>query len=154
MVWSVSILHSGATEHIAGTEAIGMANGIGSDGSDFYVSDSVAGAIWRVTIPFGGTRSRRWSRGSRDPLLAGTGAMPLPFPVGANGVALTDQVVYVGVTEQSQVVGIPISSDGSAGEPFVYLELPGVAIDGIAIRPVRQPVCGGPAWAHPLEGSA
>ena len=39
----------------------------------------------------------------------------------------------MGVTEQRHIVGIPIEADGSAGEPFVHLELPGVAIDGIGI---------------------
>jgi hypothetical protein len=37
------------------------------------------------------------------------------------------------VTEQRHIVGIPIESDGSPGEPFVHLELPGVSIDGIGI---------------------
>ena len=51
--------------------------------------------------------------------LQGTGELPFPFPVGANGIAVHDRVVYVGVTEQGHIVGIPIEADGSAGEPFV-----------------------------------
>ena len=103
----------------------------GDDGV-MYISDSVSGSIWRAEwIGFEGWQpAEAWVT---DPLLAGTGESPFPFPVGANGVAIDDGVVYVGVTEQSHIVGIPIGPEGEAGEPFVHLSPPGVAIDGIAI---------------------
>ncbi len=119
--------------HLPGSEAITMPNAIafGDDGA-MYISDSVGGSIWRAEwVGFEGWQpAEAWVT---DPLLAGTGELPFPFPVGANGVAVDDGVVYVGVTEQSHIVGIPIGPEGEAGEPFVHLSPPGVAIDGIAI---------------------
>ena len=122
--------------HIPGTETMGMANGIAFDesGDHMYVSDSAMGAIWHLPL-FGFVGYAEPEVWVAHPLLEGTGEMPLPFPVGANGVAVRDDVVYVGVTEQGIVVGIPIESGGAAGEPFVYAELPGVAVDGIAFGP-------------------
>ena len=118
--------------HIPGTNRMGMPNGIAfsDEGESMYVSDSVMGAIWRLPL-FGFIGYSEPDVWIADPLLEGTGAIGLPFPVGANGVAVRDGVVYVGVTEQGTVVGVPIEPDGAAGEPFVHAELPGVAVDGI-----------------------
>lgn len=119
--------------HIEGTERMAMANAIAFDGSadHMYVSDSAMGAIWRLPrFGFVGyAEPEVWIAHS---LLEGTGELPFPFPVGANGIAVRDDVVYAGVTEQGTVVGVPILPDGAAGEPFIYAELPGVAVDGIA----------------------
>jgi len=119
--------------HIEGTEQMAMANAIAFDESvdHMYVSDSITGAIWRLKLYgfVGYAEPEVWVA---DPLLEGTGALPFPFPIGANGVAVRDGVVYAGVTEQGTVVGVPILPGGAAGEPFVYAELPGVAVDGIA----------------------
>lgn len=122
--------------HITGTEQIAMPNAIAfDDGKDhMYVSDTVLGAIWRLPR-FGFVGYSAPEVWIADPLLEGTGALPYPFPIGANGVAVRDDTVYVGNTEQSTVVGIPVLADGAAGEPFVYQELPGVAVDGIAFDP-------------------
>ncbi|MEA2026358.1 MAG: hypothetical protein U9O18_06675 [Chloroflexota bacterium] len=123
--------------HLEGTEAMAMPNAIafGNDDIDdevMYVTDSASGAVWRTEwVGFRGwLPAELWVT---DPLLEGTGELPFPFPIGANGVAVDDRVVYVGVTERSHIVGIPVEADGTAGEPFVHLELPGIAIDGIAI---------------------
>ncbi len=119
--------------HIAGTERMGMPSGIafGGEGAHMYVSDSAMGAIWHLPL-FGFVGYDQPEVWIADSLLEGTGEMPLPFPVGANGVAVRDDVVYVGVTEQGTVVGIPIESGGAAGKPFIYAALPGVAVDGVA----------------------
>ena len=103
-----------------------------ADDGVMYISDSVSGSIWRSEwVGFEGWQTAEaWVT---DPLLAGTGALPFPFPVGANGVAVDDGVVYAGVTEQGHIVGIPIGPEGAAGDPFVHLSPTGVAIDGIAI---------------------
>jgi len=123
--------------HVEGTEAMVMPNAIafGNDDTNdhvMYITDSVGGAVWRSEwIGFRGwIPAELWLA---DPLLEGTGELPFPFPIGANGVAVDDRVVYVGVTEKGHIVGIPVEADGSAGEPFVHMELPGIAIDGIAI---------------------
>lgn len=127
----------GTWHHVPGSEAMVMPNSIafGNDDIDddiMYITDSASGEVWRSEwVGFEGwVPAQRWLA---DPLLQGTGELPFPFPVGANGIAVHDRVVYVGVTEQSHIVGIPIEADGSAGEPFVHLALPGVAIDGIGI---------------------
>ena len=128
---------AGERHHLAGTEAMAMPNAIafGNDdleGDIMYITDSAQGAVWRSEwVGFQGwLPAEPWVT---DPLLEGTGELPFPFPVGANGIAVDDRVVYVGVTEKSHILGIPIEADGSAGEPFVHLELPGVSIDGIGI---------------------
>ena len=117
---------TGEGEHIAGTEGMAMPNAIdfGEDGT-MYVSDTIMGAVWHAPA---GAPAQPWVV---DPLLLGTNETPLPFPIGANGVDVVDGTVYVGVTEQSSVVAIPINEDGSAGEPSVFLELEGVFVDGI-----------------------
>ena len=141
-VWSVSRgvdegSVAGERQRVPGTEAMAMPNAIafGNDDIDddvMYVTDSAAGQVWRSEWEgfVGWRQAEPWLT---DPLLEGTGALPFPFPVGANGIAVEDRVVYVGVTEKGHIVGIPILADGSAGEPFVHLELPGVSIDGIGI---------------------
>jgi sugar lactone lactonase YvrE len=123
---------NGEALHVEGTEVIGMPNAIVFEDDVMYVSDTITGAVWRSQwVGFQGwTPAELWVA---DPLLEGTGELPFPFPIGANGIVVDDGVVYVGVTEQSHIVGIPVGADGAAGEPFVHLDLPGVAVDGIAI---------------------
>ena len=121
--------------HIEGTEQMAMANAIAFDESadHMYVSDSATGQIWRLEL-FGWVGYAEPEVWIADPLLEGTGALPYPFPIGANGidVDLVGNTVYVANTERSTIVGIPITHEGAAGEPFVHAELPGVAADGIA----------------------
>lgn len=124
---------TGSWEHVPGTEAMAMANGIGVDfDRGLFVSDTVTGAVWRVGSSWDSVGEYEVGQWVASPLLEGTGDLPFPFPVGANGVAVRDDTVYVANTEQSIIVAIPILDDGSAGEPYVHLELPGVAADGIA----------------------
>jgi sugar lactone lactonase YvrE len=122
---------TGSWEHLDGTEAITMANGLAPGLGGLAVSDSMTGTIWEVAEDpqTGAATAEVWIT---DPLLMGTGAMPLPFPVGANGVALRDDTLYVGVTEQSAIVAVPVLDDGSAGEPYVFADLSGAVVDGIA----------------------
>jgi sugar lactone lactonase YvrE len=120
--------------HVDGTETMAMPNAIAfaDVGDVMYITDSASGQVWRSEWEgwVGWHMAELWLA---DPLLEGTGALPFPFPVGANGIAVDDGVVYVGVTEKSHVVGIPVEPDGSAGVPFVHLELSGISIDGIGI---------------------
>jgi len=118
---------TGATERIAGTEAISFPNdpSFGDDGT-MYVTDSTPGAVWRV--PEGGS-AESWIQ---DPLLEGTGEFGLGGPFGANGMDVVGDTAYVGVVETAQVVAIPINDDGTAGTPttFVQHDSP---IDGVAV---------------------
>ena len=118
---------TGAAERVAGTEVISFPNepSFGDDGT-MYVTDLVAGAVWRV--PAGGS-AESWIG---DPLLEGTGDLGYPFPLGPNGIEVAGDTVYVGVSETAQVVAISINDDGTAGTPttFVQHDSP---IDGVAV---------------------
>ena len=119
---------TGVAERVPGTEAIALPNAIAFDErGTMYITDTVLGAVWRV--PQDGALEQ-WIV---DPLLAGDGSAGFGFPIGANGIAVWDQTVYVGVSETGLLVTIPILPDGSAGPAQLYQQLSGVAIDGIAL---------------------
>lgn len=137
--------------HAHGSEAMVMPNGIAfgeDDPPTMYVSDTIMGAVWK--LPFNGftwyAEPELWLA---DPLLLGTDELPMPFPVGANGIDVVGDTVYVAVTEQSSIVAIPIEDDGSAGTPEVFLQLPGVGPDGIAFDDAGNLYVADPA-AHTL----
>jgi len=83
-----------------------------ADGN-LFVTDSMSASVFRIT-PDG--EASVWIT---DPLLAGDkticGNDEALFDIGANGIALTDGAVYVAVSDQAQIVEIPIEQDGSAG---------------------------------------
>lgn len=93
------------------------------------------GAIWR--IPKRG-KAEVWLR---DELLTGLCLPnPIPFPVGANGIAYRHGAIYVANTEKATIVRIPIEKGGSAGTPEVVATVTGFdpdfgppALDGIAL---------------------
>jgi len=127
---------SGDAERLPGTEKISFANAVIVDGETVYVTDTNGpggkGAVWRV--PEGGS-AELWAQGGD---LAGTGAFGFGFPLGANGIDVYNETVYVGVTETAKIVAIPIEDDGSAGEVTMFADLskagPGdtpAAVDGI-----------------------
>ena len=99
----------GSMERLPGSEDIVAANGLAFDRhGDLFVSDSLLGAIWHIPADGSGP-AEVWSY---DPLLLdGCG------DVGANGVALWKDNVYVANTLRGLLVSIPILEDGSAGVP-------------------------------------
>ena len=102
-------LHNdGSTERLWGSENI-VGNGIAFDNhNNLLVSDSFIGAIW--LIPANGSGPAYiWSD---DESLIGC---PFPDDVGANGVAVWKNNVYVANTGKGLLVRIPILDDGSAG---------------------------------------
>jgi sugar lactone lactonase YvrE len=100
----------GTAERLEGTQNIILANGLAFDyNDDLFVSDSLGGAIWRIPTDGSGP-AQLWSF---DASLAGCG------DVGANGVAIWEDSVYVANTLQGLLVRIPILEDGSAGQPEV-----------------------------------
>jgi sugar lactone lactonase YvrE len=135
-VWRIDV-DTGAVERVSGTEQIGLPNGLAftADGS-MYVTDSIAGAVWRV--PPVGTATQ-WVQHA---LLEGDESIGFGIPIGANGIALDEGsgTVYVAVMEQGALVAIPIEDDGSAGEPAVYTEFTNaqgpVLVDGIVLDAV------------------
>jgi sugar lactone lactonase YvrE len=118
---------TGAAERVPGTDALMFPNSIAFDKQGtMYVTDMILGAVWRV--PRGGS-AEQWIV---DPLLEGDGSAEFPFPLGANGIAVRRNTVYVGVTEGLSIVTIPILWDGSAGEAAIYAQV-GTFVDGIAL---------------------
>jgi sugar lactone lactonase YvrE len=129
---------SGDATRLKGTEKIGFANAVIVDGDNIYVTDTTGpggkGAVWRV--PKDGTAAL-WAQGG---LLAGNGSFKFGFPLGANGIDVHNDTVYVGVTETAKIAAIPIKDDGSAGDVTIFADLskaaPGAkpaAVDGIDI---------------------
>jgi len=120
---------SGEFQRIPGTEAIQLANGITfDDRGTLYVTDSIAGSVWR--IPKGGS-AELWVQ---DELLAGDNSGPLPFPIGANGIAYRHRTMYVNNSEKGSIVSIPVAADGSAGTPNVLAQDPALGgADGLAM---------------------
>lgn len=99
----------GSVERLPGSENIIIANGMAFDKhGDLFVSDSILGAIWHIPVDGSGP-AEVWSF---DPLLLGGCG-----DVGANGVALWEDNIYVANTLRGLLVSIPIQEDGSAGVP-------------------------------------
>jgi sugar lactone lactonase YvrE len=132
-VWRIDV-DTAAAKRVPGTQQIGLPNGIAfaADGT-MYVTDSIAGAVWRV--PPDGTATQ-WVQAA---LLEGDESIGFGIPIGANGIALDEAsgTVYVAVMEQGALVAIPIEDDGSAGEPTVHTTFTDaqspVLVDGIAL---------------------
>lgn len=77
------------------------------------VADSRAGTVWQVDVNTG--QSRPWSV---DPRLAP--AAGAAVAVGANGVKIFGDDVYVSNTSSGVVLRIPILPDGTAGAASIY----------------------------------
>ncbi len=134
---------TGAEELVPGTDAMMFPNSVAFDKrGTMYITDTIAGAVWRVAR--GGT-AELWIQSD---LLKGNGAAGFPFPIGANGIAVRHNTVYVGVTEQGSIVNIPIGPKGAPGVPSVLATIQSAAIDGIALD-----VHGNVYFADPLNRS-
>jgi sugar lactone lactonase YvrE len=119
----------GSSSRLRGTGKILFPNGLALDPrGDLYVTDSIGGSVWK--IPRGGS-AHLWVH---SPLLTGTGAIGLGFPIGANGIAVQKHAVMVTNTEKAKVVRIPVRHDGSAGTPTVIAKDPALfGADGLAL---------------------
>ncbi|MCP5098371.1 MAG: hypothetical protein GY943_22710 [Chloroflexi bacterium] len=103
------------------TQIPGMANNCNAIAFDWqgtmYVtesnvpgSDPPAGAIWRM--PRGG-ELELWLSDSE--LLGGLGMIPNRDPIGANGIVVGYDGIYVDNTEKGLIVHVPVLPDGSPG---------------------------------------
>jgi sugar lactone lactonase YvrE len=101
---------------------------------DLYVTDSMAATVFKVAAD--GTVTAF----AQDPLFAGDkticGNDQALFDIGANGLVVTSDALYVANTDQATIVAVPIDAGGNAGTPAV-LAGPDCAalggIDGIAL---------------------
>jgi hypothetical protein len=90
---------------IAALPPTSLANGLAmSDDGTLYVADSALGVIWRV--PASGGTPTQWASG---PELAPAGFL------GANGLKIHDNAVWVTNTDQGTILRIPIGPGGAAG---------------------------------------
>ncbi len=115
---------SGTALKLAGTEIIAFPNDVAFDKrGNLYITDSAGGAIWRV--PQGGGTTELWLS---DVLLD-----PGAFGFGANGIEYFQGTLYVAVTDQGHLVGVPVLPDGSPGTPRIVADFNGSPPDGLAI---------------------
>jgi hypothetical protein len=123
------IARDGSFSRLPGTGAIAFPNGVTLDKrGNLYVTDTTAGAVWRV--PARGGPAEIWFQSS---LLEGDESFGFGFPIGANGIAYRHNAVVVGNSEGARLLHIPIGPDGSAGEATVLAEGPALSgADGIA----------------------
>jgi sugar lactone lactonase YvrE len=89
------------------------------DGGTLFVTDSLSGAVFRVS-PDGAVA--RWAS---DVLLRGDMSGPCAngaaFPIGANGIAISGGAAFVVNTDMGTMLRIPIQSDGSAGPVTTFV---------------------------------
>jgi sugar lactone lactonase YvrE len=119
----------GVLERFDGTAQMAFPNSLAFDKrGNLYVTDSATGTIWRIT-----------SSGAAAPwlqheLLEGLGEVPGYPPIGANGIAYWQGVLYVANTEKGLILRIPIGVDGSPDEPEILADSPDVyGPDGLAL---------------------
>lgn len=101
----------------ASAPAMAFPNAIVPDGDALFVTDSGTGAVFRIA---GGTATP-WAQ---DPLLAGAkdacGAGLGPgFDIGANGLVVEPDALYVVNTDKATLIRIPRNADGTAGAASV-----------------------------------
>lgn len=142
-VWRIK--RNGEKERVPGTGKILIPNDLAfsSDGI-LYITDAAMGAVWRY---INGGEAKLWIQ---DATLEGTGAFGLGFPIGANGIVVTNLkkspswyntpqnligAVIVANSEKGQLVYVPILPDKSAGEPMIMISDPEAlfGLDGITM---------------------
>ena len=103
-------------------------NGIAFHGGLLYITDSLRGAVWRVTLGEGVAEpDAPWLQ---DELLAPD---PNGYYLGANGLAFSGKQLYVSVYDYGRIVRVPVRGDGSPGAVKLVREAPElITADGIA----------------------
>jgi sugar lactone lactonase YvrE len=122
------VKQNGTHRRLPGTAAISFPNGVALDeDGTAYVTDTILGAVWRIRP---GGQAKLWIQ---DDLLVGNGSAGFGFPIGANGIALRGNKLYVSVSELGRIVSIRIRGNGRAGTPRIFAEDPALnPADGIA----------------------
>jgi hypothetical protein len=122
-VWRIS--PGRAPVQIAALPANGFPNDmvLDEDRGQLYVADSALATVWRV--PIHGGAPVAWAS---DASLA-----KVSF-IGANGIALHDDAVWVSNTDKGTIMRIPIRPDGTAGQAQVVVTGEGL-IDNFTFLP-------------------
>ena len=88
------------------------------------------GGIW--VVPKGGEAQLLL----RHDLLTGVCApIPIPYPVGANGLAYRHGSLFVANTEKALLLEVPVLKRGGLGEVSILADLSGIVIDGFTFGP-------------------
>ena len=137
-VWKFDC-RTGEGTRFDGTETMGFANGLAfDDEGNLYATDSYSGmegdvplaAIWKIT-PDG--VAEKWLENTT---LGGPNQFNLAKPVGANGIAYRDGLLYVAILERTSVWTVPVLDDGTPGEMAPYAESDIAFVnDGLAFIP-------------------
>lgn len=94
---------------------------------DLLVTESLHGAIWRITDDGDATI---WVE---DPLLEPDQDAPF-FPLGANGIAVGSDGLYVANSTRASLIHIPVDAEGAAGSPRLVAQDERLfGADGIAL---------------------
>ena len=119
-----------AMARLRGSEDMSFPNALAFDPrGNLYVTDSVAGAVWRFS---GNLSGFPWVQ---DPLLApGDPIAPGLPPIGANGIAFVPpDSLFVANTEAGKIVRVRISPDGEPSAPeLVARDFALASVDGLA----------------------
>ncbi len=134
---------AGAAVRLPGSEAICYPNALVFDErGNLYVTESTripcggdptVGAVWR--IPPGGS-AELWVESAA---LAGTGDLPIPVPIGANGIVFRPGeggpgTLIAANTEKGALLSIPVQPDGSPGNLATLAQGPMIStVDGIVL---------------------
>lgn len=134
------VVPGGDAELYAKHPAMAFPNGLAfDDAGRMYITDSAAGAIFRVTAD--GKKVEKWLAhpylaGAKDACGEGNG-VGVPFDIGANGIAIDGDTIFVSNTDYGKIVRVDIQKDGAAGTPELFVEadcqLSGA--DGVTIAP-------------------
>jgi len=109
---------SGDVSQVASMGAGTFPNDLVFDKSgNLYITESIAGAVYK--LPKDGD-IELWFQ---DDLLFGDPEIsPVPFPIGANGIAVDGDSLLVSNSQQPRLVRIPVDCDGDPGDADVLVE--------------------------------
>lgn len=134
IIWSVD--PDGTSSQLVSLPGDAFPNGIliDADRDRLLVSDSFRGAVWAIPLDGSASGATIWvDDSSLDP-----SADPWANPgtvFGANGVAISEDVLHVANLDFGRIIRIPIESDGGAGTPTVFVEDDSlVGADGITFH--------------------